>query len=224
MVARSLCEALGWAIEIGAAIPDVGYVGGAGDDERGGDCRAHHMLLFAVALVEREVGPMHSVLEQVGKGLFVIHGPQQRGHDGIAEHVYRKLTRLLSVRVPAHAIGDDKESRWLRSLRGWAHALDGEECILVGRIFAYNTWVQSDANQQADRLVLLILGGGRNSRVLFIDALVGIIIALTGRDLFPIDASSPIRRNKRRDRERWQRVIADALFAHTRNDAKLFAQ
>src|SRR5450755_1245758 len=205
MVARSLCEALGWAIEIGAAIPDVGYVGGAGDDERGGDCRAHHMLLFAVALVEREVGPMHSVLEQVGKGLFVIHGPQQRGHDGIAEHVYRKLTRL-------------------RSLRGWAHALDGEECILVGRIFAYNTWVQSDANQQADRLVLLILGGGRNSRVLFIDALVGIIIALTGRDLFPIDASSPIRRNKRRDRERWQRVIADALFAHTRNDAKLFAQ
>src|SRR5450755_3014885 len=159
MVARSLCEALGWAIEIGAAIPDVGYVGGGGDDERGGDCRAHHMLLFAVALVEREVGPMHSILEQVGEGLFAIHGPQQCGYDGIAEHVYRKLTRLLSMRVATHAIGDDKEASRFRSLRGWPHALNGEERILVRRIFAYNPWVQSDANQQADRLVPLILNG-----------------------------------------------------------------
>src|SRR6266516_4863164 len=121
------------------------------------------------------------------------------GHDDHAVRVYGKLPRLLPMCVSAHAIGDDKESRWLRSYRGWSRALDGKERIFVGSILAHNTRVQSDANQQAHRLILLqlILDGRRDLRLLIIIDTVR--EAISGYNLLLIDVIGPVGRDKRLD-------------------------
>src|SRR5712692_5296839 len=121
----------------------------AADDKRCGHGCSHDALLPSIAPIQSEVCMVGPFGQKFREAALVLRVIQHCWYYSITDGFDRLATGLLPIFVASHAIGHDKQAKWVRAGMIGARPMYSQDIILVRIIFAPDARVRGTADLQA---------------------------------------------------------------------------